>query len=47
MIETFQTAISAATNPVMIGFYLGGLMFCLGFVPSVGAKLITVGIEVD
>ncbi len=47
MIETFQAAIAAATNPVMVGVYLSGLMFCLGFVPSVGAKMITVGIETD
>jgi len=41
----FINAINAATSPVMIGLYLGGLMFCLGFIPAAGARVITAGLS--
>ena len=40
IVSVFQTAINFATDPVMIGFYLAGLCFCLGLVPAVGAKIL-------
>lgn len=45
---SFQTmltsAISAAQSPQMMGAYLAALMFLLGFVPALGARLITVSL---
>lgn len=41
METVFINAISAATNPVMIGVYLGGLVFCLGLVPAIAFRFIT------
>lgn len=43
----FTAAINAASNPVMVGVYLGGLMFCLGMVPAVGMRIITIVISDD
>jgi len=47
MIEVFQTAIAAATSPFMIGFYLAGLCFFLGFLPALGARIITCSLSLD
>ena len=45
METVFINAINTAINPVMIGFYLGGLVFCLGFVPAVAFRSISVPVE--
>lgn len=47
MEATFIGAINAATSPVMVGIYLGGLMFCLGFVPAVGMRFLNIVLEDD
>jgi len=46
-ITIFQTAINAAMSPVMIGFYLAAMCFCLGFIPAVGARCITITLDSD
>lgn len=47
MMTAFTTAINAATCPEMIGLYLGGMMFFLGLVPAIGARMITVNLETE
>jgi len=45
--QIFLNAINVATDEILVGIYIAGFMFCVGFIPSVAYKMMTVITETE
>ena len=47
ILQVFINAINAASDDIMVGIYIAAFMFCVGFIPSVAYRMMTVVTETD